>query len=231
MAGRRGNKNQSKQDSAGQKDETHATSSFFLVNVLSLPVVGVSSTGAHVKKDLPMPDSLRSELRLPRPRRGSPGQTRERLIAAAAKLFNRVGYHGTDSNRIAREAGYSPGVFYKHFADKREIFLAAYKTWVVSEWKSVEDELSSGRTPEATARRLVALNVDFHTRWRGLRASLMELVFTDAKVKRFYREQRKRQLDLMATIRSRIGAPRQRREEDAIHLFTMERTGDAIAQG
>jgi AcrR family transcriptional regulator len=178
-----------------------------------------------------MPDSLRSELRLPRPRRGSPGQTRERLIAAAAKLFNRVGYHGTDSNRIAREAGYSPGVFYKHFADKREIFLAAYKTWVVSEWKSVEDELSSGRTPEATARRLVALNVDFHTRWRGLRASLMELVFTDAKVKRFYREQRKRQLDLMATIRSRIGAPRQRREEDAIHLFTMERTGDAIAQG
>jgi AcrR family transcriptional regulator len=178
-----------------------------------------------------MPDSLRSELRLPRPRRGSPGQTRERLIAAAAKLFNRVGYHGTDSNRIAREAGYSPGVFYKHFADKREIFLAAYKTWVVSEWKSVEDELSSGRTPEATARRLVALNVDFHTRWRGLRASLMELVFTDAKVKRFYREQRKRQLVLMATIRSRIGAPRQRREEDAIHLFTMERTGDAIAQG
>jgi AcrR family transcriptional regulator len=159
-----------------------------------------------------MPDSLRSELRLPRPRRGSPAQTRERLIAAAAKLFNRVGYHGTDSNRIAREAGYSPGVFYKHFADKREIFLAAYQTWVVSEWKSVEDELSSGRTPEATARRLVALTVDFHTRWRGLRVSLMELVFTDAKVRRFYREQRKRQLDLMATIRSRIGAPRQRRE-------------------
>jgi AcrR family transcriptional regulator len=178
-----------------------------------------------------MPGSLRSELRLPRPRRGSPAQTRERLIAAAAKLFNRVGYHGTDSNRIAREAGYSPGVFYKHFADKREIFLAAYQTWVVSEWKSVEDELSSGRTPEATARRLVALTVDFHTRWRGLRVSLMELVFTDAKVRRFYREQRKRQLDLMATIRSRIGAPRQRREEDAIHLFTMERTGDAIAQG
>jgi len=66
-----------------------------------------------------------------------------------------VGYHGTDSNRIAREAGYSPGVFYKHFADKREIFLEAYQTWVVSEWKAVEGELSSGGTTHATARRLV----------------------------------------------------------------------------
>jgi AcrR family transcriptional regulator len=178
-----------------------------------------------------MRNPLGQELRIPRPRRGSPAQTRERLVTAAAKLFNLVGYHGTDSNRIAREAGYSTGVFYKHFADKREIFLAAYETWVVSEWKAVEGELALGGNREATARKLVALTVDFHTRWRGLRASLMELVFTDAKVKRFYRDQRRRQLDLMARIRSEIGAPRHQREDDAIHLFTMERTGDAIAQG
>jgi AcrR family transcriptional regulator len=175
--------------------------------------------------------ALTKELRAPRPRRGSPAQTKERLVAAAARLFNRAGYHGTDSNEIAREAGYATGVFYKHFADKREIFLAAYETWVVSEWKAVEDQLTLGGSPEATARRLVALTVDFHTRWRGLRASLMELVFTDVRVRRFYREQRKRQLDLMARIRNNIGAPRHRREDDAIHLFTMERTSDAIAQG
>lgn len=178
-----------------------------------------------------MTRALTKELRAPRPRRGSPAQTKERLVAAAARLFNRAGYHGTDSNEIAREAGYATGVFYKHFADKREIFLAAYETWVVSEWKAVEDQLTLGGSPEATARRLVALTVDFHTRWRGLRASLMELVFTDVRVRRFYREQRKRQLDLMARIRNNIGAPRHRREDDAIHLFTMERTSDAIAQG
>jgi AcrR family transcriptional regulator len=175
--------------------------------------------------------TLERELRAPRPRRGPPSQTRERLVAAAAKLFNRAGYHGTDSNQIARAAGYATGVFYKHFADKREIFLAAYETWVVSEWKAVENQLSLGDPPAVTARRLVELTVDFHTRWLGLRASLMELVFTDAKVRRFYRDQRRQQLDLMARIRSRIGAPRRRCEDDAIHLFTMERTGDAIAQG
>jgi AcrR family transcriptional regulator len=167
----------------------------------------------------------------PRPRRGSPTQTRERLIAAAARLFNRWGYHGTDSNQIAREAGYSTGVFYKHFADKREIFLAAYETWVVSEWKGVEAELALDGMREQTARRLVGLTVDFHTRWKGLRASLIGLVFTDPKVRRFYRDQRRRQLDLMARIRAGIGASPRSREEDAIHLFTMERTGDAIAQG
>src|SRR5690606_17709581 len=53
-----------------------------------------------------------------RPRRGTPDGTRERLIAAAAEVINRDGYFGTDSNAIARAAGYSPATFYKHFEDK-----------------------------------------------------------------------------------------------------------------
>lgn len=169
--------------------------------------------------------------RRPRPRRGSPKQTRERLLAAAARLFNRVGYHGTDSNRIAEEAGYSTGTFYKHFKDKREIFLAVYEAWVSSEWQAVSAELSTGNDPDAVARRLVMLSIDFHTRWRGLRASLLELVFSDAVVRRFYREQRRRQLDVMRKLRARLGAPPRSREEDVIHLYTTERTFDAFAQG
>jgi AcrR family transcriptional regulator len=174
---------------------------------------------------------LAKQMRRPRPRRGSPAETRERLVAAAALLFNRVGYRGTDSNQIAREAGYSTGVFYKHFTDKREIFLAAYETWVAAEWKAVENELSMGGTPKEIAQHLVALTVEFHARWKGLRASLLELVFIDPTVRRFYRDQRRRQLDWMAKIRRQRGTPVRRREDDAIHLYTMERAGDAIAQG
>jgi AcrR family transcriptional regulator len=170
-------------------------------------------------------------LREPRPRRGDPVETRERLITAAARLFNRVGYHGTDSNRIAKEAGYSPGTFYKHFKEKRDIFLAAYEGWIVSEWEAFQAELASGAEPQDMARRLVELQVDFHTRWRGLRASLLELVFADVVVRRFYRDQRRRQLDLMAQLRARMNTRRQSREEDAIYIYTMERSCDAIAQG
>jgi AcrR family transcriptional regulator len=186
---------------------------------------------AETVKRMAMARALQKKLRSAWPRRGAPAQTRERLVAAAATLFNRAGYHGTDSNRIAREAGYSTGVFYKHFADKREIFLAAYETWVASEWQAVGAELSAGGKPEAIARRLVALSIRFHTRWRGLRASLLELVFTDAEVRHFYRTQRRRQLDTMAALRIRIGGKPHPREHDVVHLFTTERTCDAIAQG
>ena len=41
----------------------------------------------------------------PRRRRGSPDETRARLVAAAADEIERAGYHGTDTNRIARAAG------------------------------------------------------------------------------------------------------------------------------
>ena len=178
-----------------------------------------------------MSTRLNRTLQRARPRRGSPADTRERLVAAATKLFNRAGYHGTDSNGIAREAGYATGVFYKHFKDKREIFLEAYQTWVASEWEAVGAELAAGGPQETLARRLVDLSVKFHTRWRGLRASLIELVFTDAKVRRFYRDQRRRQLDIMAELRGRIGTKPRPREWDAVHLYTIERACDAMAQG
>jgi AcrR family transcriptional regulator len=166
-----------------------------------------------------------------RPRRGAPEQTRERLVTAAAAIFNRQGYHGTDSNRIAHEAGYATGTFYKHFKDKREAFLAAYKFWLAAQWKEIETALSDGDAPEVLARRLVALSIDFHSKWGGLRASLMELVLTDAEVRRFYHRQRRWQLDLIARLRKSAGARRRRREEDAIHLFTTERVYDALAHG
>jgi AcrR family transcriptional regulator len=153
------------------------------------------------------------------------------LVTAAAALFNRVGYNGTDSNRIAKEAGYAPGTFYKHFKDKRAVFLAAYERWVSGQWKAIEAELADVSDRAATARRLVELSIEFHSKWRGLRASLMELVLTDGEVRRFYRVQRRRQFDLIQRLRLQIGAPLGCREEDAIHLFTTERVYDALAQG
>jgi AcrR family transcriptional regulator len=166
-----------------------------------------------------------------RPRRGSPELTRERLITAAASQFNRFGYHGTDSNSIAKEAGYATGTFYKHFRDKREIFLAAYERWVAAEWEEIGDRLSRMQNAEKTARLLVDLSIKFHTEWRGLRASLMELVFSDLEARKFFRAQRRRQLDLIAELRSRFALPARTREQDAIHLYMTERVFDAIGQG
>lgn len=162
-----------------------------------------------------------------RPARGTPEATRERLVTAAARVFNRSGYHGTDTNRLARAAGYAPATFYKHFADKRAVFLAAYEAWVTSEWTQVDRVVRGARGDGP--KRIVALTLAHHRRWRGLRASLRALVTTDADVRAAYRAQRRRQLALLAAMRGPEASPR--RERDALLLFTMERTCDAVADG
>jgi len=152
-------------------------------------------------------------------------------VAAAAEEFNRGGFHGTDSNRIARAAGYAPGTFYKHFDDKRAIFLAAYDRWVTTEWAAIERAVAVGGGAPEVAGRVVDLVLDLHRRWRGFRASLMALVAVDAEVRRFYRGQRRRQLRLLADLRARLGSAPGSAAADAVLLFTLERTCDAIANG
>jgi AcrR family transcriptional regulator len=175
--------------------------------------------------------AARVKIEHPRPKRGAPEQTRERIMQAAASQFNRLGYHGTDSNSIAKDAGYATGTFYKHFRDKREVFLAVYERWVAAEWKAIDAELSRRHGTQQTARQIVELSIEFHTQWRGLRASLMELIFSDPEARAFFRKQRRRQLDHIAELRSRLGLPSRTREQDAIHLFMTERVYDAIGQG
>jgi len=161
--------------------------------------------------------------------RGDAAATRTRLVTAAAAVFNRDGYHGTDSNRLARAAGYAPAMFYKHFPDKRAILLAAYETWVTAEWRAVGAALRSALSTDERARRIVTLVLAHHRRWRGLRASLRALVATDAVARAFHRAQRRRQLEILAELRG-PGSTRTR-EDDALLLFSLERTCDAIAEG
>jgi AcrR family transcriptional regulator len=50
-------------------------------------------------------------------------QTREQVLAAAARVFAQRGFHATSLEAIADEAGYSRGAVYYNFADKEELFL------------------------------------------------------------------------------------------------------------
>jgi AcrR family transcriptional regulator len=55
---------------------------------------------------------------------GRRDSTRERLLAAARKLFVSRGYHLTRPQDIARLAGVGYGTFYLYFDDKQACFLA-----------------------------------------------------------------------------------------------------------
>jgi AcrR family transcriptional regulator len=150
-------------------------------------------------------------------------------VGAAAEVFNRAGYRGTDSNRLARAAGYAPATFYKHFPDKRAIFLAAYEAWVDTEWTAIEQALRAGGSRAELAARIVDMVLALHRRWRGLRASLRALVAEDTVARAFYRRQRRHQLRLLAALPS--AGRRRSRADDVLLLFTMERVCDAVADG
>src|SRR3972149_4092184 len=53
--------------------------------------------------------------------------TRQRILAAALRLFSRDGFHGTSIRVLARSAGLTEAAIYYHFPSKRAIVEALYE--------------------------------------------------------------------------------------------------------
>ncbi|MGX6449168.1 TetR/AcrR family transcriptional regulator [Patulibacter sp. S7RM1-6] len=63
------------------------------------------------------------------PRRRTPRQARsratvERILDATARVLERDGYAAATTNRVAAEAGVSPGSLYQYFADREDLLVA-----------------------------------------------------------------------------------------------------------
>lgn len=165
---------------------------------------------------------MKSKPRKPQTR--DPDETRARLIAAAEIEFNMRGFHSTDTNRIAHAAGYAPQTFYRHFADKMEIFLVVYERWWKGEIAALEKVLRKrGKDGAVAASRIV---LRFHTRWRGFRRSLRHLAVEDDRVRAARASARLAQL---APLKE-AGTKRSDAELVAA-LLTAERLCDAAAEG
>lgn len=63
--------------------------------------------------------------------------TRQQLLDAAAAVFTERGYSGATTKEIARRAGVSEGTIYRHYADKRELFVAVFATRNASDFEAV----------------------------------------------------------------------------------------------
>ena len=51
------------------------------------------------------------------------GDTKEKILAAALKLFAKSGYEAVSVSMIAGELGITKGALYRHYQNKRDIFL------------------------------------------------------------------------------------------------------------
>ena len=161
-----------------------------------------------------------------RPPSRDPDATRARLIDAAQKEFNTKGYFGTDTNRIAKRAGFAPQTFYRHFDDKIAIFLAVYDTWWKAESAAL-GELLSKPAARSDAKKAAVIVADFHTRWKIFRRSLRHLAIEEPRVRAARTVARLAQIE-----RIEMNAPRKRKLESMVAaLLASERICDALADG
>lgn len=97
-------------------------------------------------------------------------RTRERIVSAARRLFNRHGFEQVSIDRVMSEAGLTRGGFYHHFGSKDELYAAAVASFTNCNPFRADLEASPMPPPAELARMLLDVylsdkvfdNVDFH---------------------------------------------------------------------
>ncbi|MEO6396678.1 MAG: TetR/AcrR family transcriptional regulator [Devosia sp.] len=104
--------------------------------------------------------------------------TRNRIVTAARKHFNRDGFEAVSIEAIMREAGLTHGGFYKHFARKEELYAEAVLEFICKtqpdRWqkKHVDPKV---RGPELARMILDAYLSDDHLRDRDASCPMIAL--------------------------------------------------------
>ncbi len=146
-------------------------------------------------------------------------------MAAAKEEFTEHGFAGTDSNKIARRAGFAPQTFYRWFVDKTDIFLAVYRGWEREEGGAIARLIAKRATGAALAEALIA----HQGAYRMFRRGLKTLTLQDDRVREARAASRRRQIAQIAHWSAPRPAPPP--EAIAVRLIELERLADAVAEG
>ncbi len=149
------------------------------------------------------------------------GEGRRALLEAARTEFEELGYTGTNSNTIARRAGFAPQTFYRHFKDKLAIFLEVYAAWVAEEGVA----LAGATSARAFAEAIIA----HHVKHKVFRRSLRALTVEDPAVGAARAAARLTQIEALARNSQKFAA--RSFADQCAALLTIERLCDAVADG
>jgi AcrR family transcriptional regulator len=131
-------------------------------------------------------------------------ETREEVLAAAARVFARNGFRGTSLDAVAEEAGFSRGAVYYNFADKEELFLELLDRRCAERARDLREVFGSGgddiasTTAQAQAAARDALDAMIgDPEWRAL---YLEFLAHAARDDRFRRAFAKRTVEMRAAL-------------------------------
>jgi len=150
--------------------------------------------------------------------------TRTLLLRAAATEFIEHGFAGTDTNRIARRAGFAPQTFYRWYKDKIDIFVQVYQVWEDAE-TAILGELMAR---QATSLQIAEALSEGQRSFLIFRRHLRQLAYDHPEIKQARADSRKRHIAALREWQPRLTA------DDATVaaiLLQLERLCDAIAEG
>jgi AcrR family transcriptional regulator len=141
-------------------------------------------------------------------------ETRELVLAAAARVFAKRGLHATSLDSIAEAAGFSRGAVYYNFADKEELFLELLDRRCAERAQDLravfadapQDDLAatSRQAQLAAQRALDAMTGD--PEWRALYLEFLAHAARDAAFRRrFSRRSAEMRSALEAVVVERTG--------------------------
>jgi TetR/AcrR family fatty acid metabolism transcriptional regulator len=87
------------------------------------------------------------------------GNKRERIIAAAAKLFGAKGYHDTTTAEIAEVAGVAAGTIYIYFSSKEELLVAVFEEFLGKHMDALKRGVEAETSPDEKLRKLLHLGL------------------------------------------------------------------------
>ena len=113
---------------------------------------------------------------------------RERLLAAASRLFYREGINGVGVDRILEEAGVTRATMYRHFAGKEALVVAYLESEDATLRGYFADAEADGGTPTELLGRIIdtiALDItSYHTRGCPFINAAAEFPDADSAVRR-----------------------------------------------
>jgi AcrR family transcriptional regulator len=136
-------------------------------------------------------------------------ERRQAIVDAALRVFAGGSYSGATTAEIAREAGISEPILYRHFASKRELYLACLEAAWASMWDALEAKLDELGDREAVTA-IGQASRDFHASGGIKPVTLWIQALTeageDAEIRNFLRLQLREVHDYVAAAVRRAQA-------------------------
>lgn len=164
----------------------------------------------------------KKDVRIPRQKRSI--EKKEKIIAAAFKIFMQNGYFNTNTCDIAKEAGISTGSVYAYFEDKKDILLVCLNQFGDTLTQKICENISRLTFTGdiiSTIKSVLRIFIDYQNWSKLLHDEIMSLQYTDKDVKNYFQNIEERMMTAVTRQLEDSGYTLQHKCEQSFLLFKM----------